>query len=486
MGTGKSPGDIFVKKVNENDDWSEEKLDASDIPVTTTGSAFSEAGISGSTSQSLFESIASALVELESVSGTGSLNFLTGTDGNDFNIVSSGTTHTFHIPDANLTKRGLVTAASQSFAGNKLFNGDVTVVADLDVLGESVFLGLSGSAIVDLGGGLQVQPGDNCVRFTTSSNFFDIQGTTAAGNDTKFLRLSGAGDVSTSRGAFLILYGNDHDNNGSAFLYSGDEPGSEVRLRNNSSDGSILFDTDKTTRWIIDSSGHLLPGSDNSHDIGTGAPLRARDIWGVRFRIYINSSTDSCNFVRTGSASAAMEFNSASTRVFNISNAGSGSAELRVNNFTVNVPFTGVHFYQKDEEEYIEVSDPVKLVNKKIVRCNSAKDPSCIGVLTGQVVTEGYGPSTKDSLGDIVYSGTPLYCVASVGDSVCNGLSGVKVCDEGGTISGGDYLCTSSLPGYLMKQSEDYVKNYTVAWCPEDVEFDVGGVASGVYVYLNR
>ncbi|HEY1201696.1 MAG TPA: hypothetical protein VGE79_11970, partial [Niastella sp.] len=49
--------------------------------------------------------------------------FATGTSGTDFNINSSGSVHTFNIPSASPTNRGLVTTAAQIFAGDKTFNG---------------------------------------------------------------------------------------------------------------------------------------------------------------------------------------------------------------------------------------------------------------------------------------------------------------------------------------------------------------------------
>lgn len=48
--------------------------------------------------------------------------FATASTGSDFTISSSGFTHTFAIPDASLTARGLVTTSAQSFAGQKTFN----------------------------------------------------------------------------------------------------------------------------------------------------------------------------------------------------------------------------------------------------------------------------------------------------------------------------------------------------------------------------
>lgn len=47
--------------------------------------------------------------------------FATGTTGTDFNIVSSGSTHTFNIPSASALVRGLVSILAQTFAGVKTF-----------------------------------------------------------------------------------------------------------------------------------------------------------------------------------------------------------------------------------------------------------------------------------------------------------------------------------------------------------------------------
>ena len=48
--------------------------------------------------------------------------FATGTSGTDFNISSSTATHTFNIPDASASARGLITTGTQTIAGVKTFS----------------------------------------------------------------------------------------------------------------------------------------------------------------------------------------------------------------------------------------------------------------------------------------------------------------------------------------------------------------------------
>jgi len=67
------------------------------------------------------------------ITGLASLNLLTansqtfavGTSGVDFNINSSGSVHTFNIPNASATNRGLITSSTQTIGGNKTFFNDV-------------------------------------------------------------------------------------------------------------------------------------------------------------------------------------------------------------------------------------------------------------------------------------------------------------------------------------------------------------------------
>lgn len=64
---------------------------------------------------------------------TGIQTFATGTSGTDFGISSTAGVHTFNIPDAGTSARGLVTTAAQTFGGIKTFNDNVIASSSLAV-----------------------------------------------------------------------------------------------------------------------------------------------------------------------------------------------------------------------------------------------------------------------------------------------------------------------------------------------------------------
>lgn len=132
-------------------------------------------------------------IELSNVagSGIGTLNtltattqtFATGTSGANFNISSTGSTHTFNIPDADTSVRGLITTGSQTFGGQKAFFNGATIGS------------LSGTSA----GTLKISGGDtNFVSITVdyASNDWTLKLPTSAGSNGQVLTTNGSGVTS--------------------------------------------------------------------------------------------------------------------------------------------------------------------------------------------------------------------------------------------------------------------------------------------------
>jgi hypothetical protein len=95
--------------------------------------------------------------------------FQVGTAGTDFNIVSSVATHTFNIPDASTSARGVVTTGSQNFAGNKSFQNTIFANA-------GVRLDQNGTAlptfVQNISGSGLISTGSNGLGFNSANNLY--------------------------------------------------------------------------------------------------------------------------------------------------------------------------------------------------------------------------------------------------------------------------------------------------------------------------
>jgi hypothetical protein len=137
-------------------------------------------------------------------------------------------------------------------------------------------------------------------------------------------------------------------------------------------------------------------------------------------------------------------------------------------------PFTGMHLCSSDNIPYNNIENLIGLVIcstgiinntdnsslptisesiPKIIFSSKKKDKSVFGVLSSIGVT----PSETNKL-----------LVNSLGEGaiwICN--------DEYDLFENGDYICSSSIPGYGMKQDDDFLHNYTVAKITMDCDFNL-------------
>jgi len=129
-----------------------------------------------------------------------------------------------------------------------------------------------------------------------------------------------------------------------------------------------------------------------------------------------------------------------------------------------------------NKNRYIKMSDGVEHGNKAITineslpvvsLSNVSMDKSCFGVISSsedpENRTESFGKFV--SVFDKELGDTRIY-INSVGEGA------IWVTNINGNLESGDYITTSNIAGYGMKQESDSLKNYTVAKITMDCDFN--------------
>lgn len=186
----------------------------------------------------------------------------------------------------------------------------------------------------------------------------------------------------------------------------------------------------------------------------------------------VNGTNFAGGFYNTTSSSFGTPTNYAELANSNV--AGNFNGDVTISG-TVN-PFTGSHICltssQPAQGDIVVDTGAVQTVDfsttvTTVMTTTSANNKAVVGVFVKDTAKEHFGGTINPQglFENIDLNGNTLCQINAVGEGKIN------VCGENGDIEVGDLIVTSTIAGKGMKQSDDVVRNYTVAKAREAVTF---------------
>lgn len=253
--------------------------------------------------------------------------------------------------------------------------------------------------------------------------------------------------------------------------------------------------------WLHNTPMMMLRGSSGRVGIGTLNPDERLHVYNptatARVIIERDSNTGECNLTlkayhSSGSTEWQMYHSGANSHLYfwragnrGYLNWGAGNSQINFTGqhrtFIKDVPFTQAPdleglIVSADQNKYIKMSGGIEVGSNAITTNESlpivtisarSKDKKCFGVISAsedpETREEVYGNFV--SISEKEYGDTRVY-INSVGEGA------IWVTNINGNLESGDYITTSNVAGYGMKQDSEFLANYTVAKITMDCDFE--------------
>lgn len=173
--------------------------------------------------------------------------------GKPAKVISSG--HNVYVADGNLIVGGDIIAGSSTATGSLLPNANGTQAIGSASVGwkSAYFSDGTAKGVIDFS--------SNILRFkTTTAHEVAISTGTSNGADTSRTSIGGGGVAADkTRGAYVLMYGNESAGGGKISVSGGDVADGDVTIMATNADSRILLGTANTSRWQVTRDGHILP-----------------------------------------------------------------------------------------------------------------------------------------------------------------------------------------------------------------------------------